>query len=131
MVNVLVLFGQPIEQEAFDGYFDVNVKMFANDEIFAIGASEGRKKQEPYIEAATSIIGKIVDLNIVEHKNICVFRNLSRFTTKDGKEHQIDGLSWQRWHDGFIIEERYYDGEKMNKLIACGVMDTPAILLDK
>lgn len=51
--------GKPLE--AFDRFFDSSVKMFANDVLFANGAVAGRAKQEPFISAAQSIMGKIED----------------------------------------------------------------------
>ncbi|WP_160116626.1 hypothetical protein [Pseudovibrio ascidiaceicola] len=35
---------------------------------------------------------------------------------------QIDGLCWQRWDDGKVVEERYYDGAMMNVLLKDGLL---------
>ncbi len=123
----LLIGGKPLD--AFDAYFGRSVQMFANDVLFAAGAEEGRRKQEPFIAAAVAIDGAVTDVKVVEAENLCVFRNRSRFTTADGAERQIDGLCWQRWHDGRVIEERYYDGDLMKQLITDGVLENPAILL--
>ncbi len=121
--------GKPLE--AFDAFFDHAVFMYANDALFASGAAEGRAKQMPYINGAQSIGGRIADVNVVEERSICVFRNLSTFKGADGLDHQIDGLCWQRWEHGSIVEERYYDGAKMQELIAEGILNNPAMIFSK
>ena len=115
--------------DAFDAYFGTSVQMFANDVLFAAGAEEGRRKQEPFIAATVAVTGAVTDIKVMEDENMCVFRNKSRFTTADGAEHQIDGLCWQRWQDGRVVEERYYDGDLMRQLIVDGLLENPAILL--
>ncbi len=115
--------GQPLE--AFDRYFAADGVMYANGKIFARNAAEGRKKQEPYIATATSITGHIVDLVVSEEKEICAFRNRSSFENSDGKKHQIDGICWQRWLDGKIMEERYFDGGEMQKMLNIGILTSP------
>lgn len=119
--------GKPLE--AFDQFFDAAGVMYANGEMFAASAQEGRRKQAPYINAAASIEGNITDLNILAPKEVCVFRNQSSFVTGDGVKHQIDGLCWQRWRNGKIIEEQYFDGEHMNARLTQGVLDQPELLL--
>ncbi|WP_162946675.1 hypothetical protein [Ruegeria sp. EL01] len=115
--------GRPLD--AFDRFFASAGKMYANDEIFAKDANEGRRKQEPFIASAKAIRGVIVDLHISEANEICVFRNQTSFEASDGRWHQIDGLCWQQWCNGRISEERYYDGEKMRDLISIGILSTP------
>lgn len=119
--------GKPLE--AFDQFFDVAGVMYANGEVFAASAQEGRQKQEPYINAAASIDGNITDVNILASKEVCVFRNQSSFITGEGVKHQIDGLCWQRWRNGKIIEEHYFDGEHMNNHLSKGILDRPELLL--
>lgn len=120
---VLLNDGQPLE--AFDRYFAADGVMYANGEIFARNAAEGRRKQEPYIASAASITGNIVDLVVSEENQICAFRNRSSFVTSGGKTHQIDGLCWQRWLDGKIVEERYFDGDEMQKMLNVGILTSP------
>ncbi|KZL16624.1 hypothetical protein [Pseudovibrio sp. Ad26] len=112
--------GKPLE--AFDAFFASSVQMYANDVLFADGAAEGRAKQEPFISAAQSIIGKIEDVVIDETRGLCAFRNLSQFVDGAGVAQQIDGLCWQRWDAGKVVEERYYDGEVMNALLKDGLL---------
>lgn len=119
--------GKPLE--AFDRFFDVAGVMYANGKLFAASAQEGRQKQEPYISAAASIDGNITDIKILASKEVCVFRNQSSFVTGGGVKHQIDGLCWQHWQNGKIVEEQYFDGEHMNNHIANGVLDQPELLL--
>ena len=119
--------GKPLA--AFDAFFDPAGLMFANDTLFATGHEEGRRKQEPYISPAVSITGLVTDLKILAAQRICVFRNKSSFATADGEVHQIDGLCWQKWQEGQIVEERYFDGTRMEKLIADGILDDPTLLL--
>ena len=118
--------GKPLD--AFDRFFAAHGTMYANDEIFADSAEEGRRKQEPFILAAQSISGLIIDLKIVESQEICIFRNRSSFTTSNTTVHQIDGLCWQKWHNRKIIEERYYDGEQMLSLVENGILSDPGSL---
>ena len=115
--------GKPLE--AFDEFFAPDGLMYANDEIFATGAEEGHRKQEPYMLAANSINGLIEGLIIAEPEKICAFRNRTSFVSSDGATHQIDGLCWQKWCDGKIVEERYYDGEKMQSVIEKGILSNP------
>jgi hypothetical protein len=119
--------GKPLE--AFDQFFDISGVMYANGEVFASSAEEGRKKQEPYIRAAVSIEGKITDVKMLPAKQICVFRNQSSFVTEDGNKHQIDGLCWQHWQGGKITEEQYFDGEQMKNHIKNGILSQPELLL--
>lgn len=96
---------------AFDNFFHPDGTMYANDVLFAKGATEARAKQEPYITAATEVMGRIEDLYIDNTHHFCRFRNRTKFTRASGEVVQIDGLVLQHWQDNLIIEERYYDGE--------------------
>ena len=80
--------------EAFDMFFASDGVMYANDEVFAKGAKEGRGKQETFILSAKSISGLVDDLHISDDHNICVFRNRTSFTSPDDVVNQIDGLCW-------------------------------------
>jgi hypothetical protein len=115
--------GKPLE--AFDQFFATDGVMYANGEVFARGAVAGRKKQEPYIASAEEIVGNIVDLVVSEGKGVCAFRNRTFFTTTDGEKHQIDGVCWQRWLDGKIVEERYFDGDEMRRMLHAGILTSP------
>lgn len=119
--------GKPLE--AFDTFFDKDVMMYSNGTLFASGAAEGRARQEPFITAATNIDGQILDLTVNIEQDLCVFRNHSTFIDSTGKPHQINGLSWQRWKNGFVIEERYFDGQQMQSLLDQNVLANPSILL--
>ena len=119
--------GKPLE--AFDAFFGAAGVMFSNDKLFASGNKEAREKQEPFISAAVSINGLIAELKVLTSQEICIFRNMSSFTSKDNKLHQINGLCWQKWRYGKIEEERYYDGDHMNKLIENGILKNPALLV--
>ncbi|MGJ8527860.1 hypothetical protein [Maritalea sp.] len=118
--------GEPLE--ALDQFFASDGVMYANDQLFAKDGPEARSKQERYILAAKSIDGAIEDLAIDEGKEICVFRNLTSFVSGDGERHTINGLCWQQWADGKIVEERYFDGETMASMIAKGILQSPDIL---
>ncbi len=115
--------GKPLE--AFDRYFATDGVMYANSKVFARGAAEGREKQEPYINSAVTITGNIVDIVISEEDGICAFRNLTCFVTGGGKKHQINGVCWQRWLDGKIVEERYFDGDEMQNMLRLGILTSP------
>lgn len=122
----LLVDGNPLE--AFDRFFAPDGVMYANGERFAGSAAEGRKKQEPYILAAKSIVGVIDDLVVMKEREICAFRNKSSFITSDDVAHNIDGLCWQRWQNGQIIEERYFDGVHMQAVISDGILQTPDLI---
>lgn len=124
----LLVSGKPLA--AFDKFFGRHGLMFANDTLFASGAQEARAKQEPFINSATSIEGKIVDFIIDDEKSLCAFRNLTSFTNKEGAAHQINGLVWQQWKNGTIEEERYYDGKLMKQRIAEGILKAPSLLYE-
>lgn len=119
--------GKPLE--AFDQYFARDGVMYANGEIFASDAAQARKKQEPFIASAEKIEGKIVDLVVSGEKAICAFRNRTSFVKSDGRNFQIDGVCWQRWHGGKIVEERYYDGEAMAQMLRRGILTSPENLV--
>ncbi|MFT7580616.1 MAG: hypothetical protein ACI9MR_002287 [Myxococcota bacterium] len=121
--------GQPLE--AFDRFFAPTGVMLANGAVFASDAAQARQKQEPFMTAAASIAGSIVDLACSDATETCVFRNTSSFTTTDGATHKIDGLCWQRWENARIVEERYFDGEQMRSLVANGILLKPEMLLDQ
>lgn len=118
--------GEPLE--AFDRFFAADGVMYANDIVFARGAKEARHKQETYILSAKSISGLIVGLCTSDVHETCVFQNKTSFTASDDVVHQIDGLCWQKWHGGQIVEERYYDGEQMQQLLSTGILSDPDIL---
>ena len=115
--------GKPLE--AIDQYFAKDGVMYANGELFADGAKAARKKQEPFISSAREIVGKIVHVKIDETAEICVFRNRSSFTDSGGNVHQIDGLCWQKWLDGMIAEEQYFQGDMMEEMISDGLLENP------
>ncbi len=119
--------GRPLD--AFDAHFSANGVMFSNGVVFAKDAPEAREKQEPFISAAASISGLITDLKTHAPTQTCVFRNKSSFRTHDGKEHHINGLCWQLWKQGQIVEERYYDGDAMLDMISKGVLLNPELVI--
>lgn len=120
--------GKPLA--AFDKFFAADGVMFANDTLFATGAGEARRKQEPFINTASLIEGMITEVRSIEVLQICVFRNKTSFNTSEGVRHQIDGLCWQQWRSGKIIEERYYDNSHMRLLIAQGVLKRPDMMIE-
>lgn len=113
---------------AFDRYFADDGVMLDNDVVFGRGKAECRAKQEPFISAAKTIHGSIARCTIDDARQVCVLHNKSTFVTKDGKPMQIDGLHWQRWADGKIVEERYYGGEVMQQRIVGGILERPGEL---
>ncbi|NIZ59440.1 hypothetical protein DL239_00460 [Sedimentitalea sp. CY04] len=119
--------GKPLE--AFDQFFAGDGLMFANDVLFATGAAEGRRKQVPFIASAASIDGAITDVKIIDDLQVCVFRNKTSFCTAEGVPHRIDGMCWQQWSDGKIVEERYYDGNRMRLLITQGILGNPDMMI--
>ena len=82
------------------------------------------------IASAEKIVGNIVDLVVAEDQAICAFRNRTSFVISDGKTFQIDGVCWQRWLDGKVMEERYYDGDHMQKVLKLGILTSPDATYD-
>ncbi|WP_120498594.1 hypothetical protein [Kiloniella sp. EL199] len=111
--------------EALDLYFHDTGIMFENDNLFAHNKAESRKKQEPYINSAKKISGKIEGLTIVPEQQICLFFNKSLFTNQKDQEFHINGLHWQQWYGSRIQEERYYSGSRMQELIKKGLTEAP------
>ncbi|WP_419901292.1 hypothetical protein [Kiloniella sp.] len=111
--------------EAFDLFFSDHGEMYENDNLFGHGKIECRKRQEPYINSAKEILGQITDVKIIPLAQICIFRNQSSFIDQKDKEIQINGLHWQQWENGKIIEECYFHSDKMDKIIASGILDNP------
>jgi hypothetical protein len=99
--------------------------MYANGVLFANHAAEGRRKQEPYINSATSILGSIVDLVVSERSEICAFRNRTSFVASNEEKHQIDGVCWQRWQNEKIVAERYFDSIEMRRMLDQGIFSSP------
>lgn len=64
----------------------------------------------------------------MQEQEICAFRNKTIFITSDGVLHKIDGLCWQKWQNGRIIEERYFDGEHMQAVLSDGILQKPDMI---
>ena len=77
------------------------------------------------------IIGNIARCSFDVETAICVFRNQSMFVDDAGDRHQIDGIHWQRWSGGKIVEERYYRGELMAQKITAGIFDQGVEILNQ
>jgi len=121
--------GRPLE--AFDRYFDDDGVMLDNDKPFGRGKAACRAKQEPFISKARSIVGNITRCSLDVEKTICVFRNQSTFVDESGKRIEIDGIHWQRWSRGKIVEERYYRDQIMAERIAEGILEQGEELSDQ
>ena len=117
----LLMQGEPLE--AFDTYFDDDGVMYDNDELFGTGKVECRAKQAVFIEKAQDIIGNVTHCSVDLEQNVCVFRNQNTFVTDEGEAGQTDGIHWQRWHNGKIVEERYYQGDMMAQRASEGMLD--------
>lgn len=118
--------GNPLQ--AFDKFYDVSVQMYANNKLFASDFTEGRSKQAPFITSAGSIQGCITDVAVFQEARICVFRNRTQFTNSDGRTQQIDGLCCQKWQNDKVVEERYYEGQHMTKLIDQEILTDGTVL---
>lgn len=116
--------------EALDQFFADYGVMYANGAVFGEGLAECRKKQEPFIASAVKITGVINGLKIDTHSEFCVFRNQTTYEDAKGQAHQIDGLHVQMWAQGKIASEWFYSGEPMQGMIARGLLDDPAHILE-
>jgi len=81
------------------------------------------REAEPFITAAKSIDGNITRCSVDAATETCAFRNQSTFVDETGKSMRIDGVHWQRWTSGKIVEERYYRGDLMAKKMAEGIFE--------
>ena len=117
--------GEPLR--AFDEFTADHLVMYDNDVVFAANKAEGRAKQLPFFDAATSINGRIEKAAVCEDANdassgIGVFLNQFSFVTGNGKSVQIDGLVWQRWQGGAVVEERFYRDDLKVEKIEAGIL---------
>lgn len=113
--------------EALDRFFAKDGVMYSNSVLFAQGYLRCRQMQEPFLAAATNIRAEITDVFLDPSKQLCTFRNLTKFDGPDGKTRQIDGLHIQQWQAERMVCEWYYNGEPMDELLAMGVLRDPAI----
>ena len=116
--------------EALDLYFADFGVMYSNSNEFGKGLVECRKKQEPFLASATNIKGVITDLIIDERDEFCAFRNSTSFTDGEGETHQINGLHIQMWTGEKIAVEWYFNGPQMDGVLAEGVLENPAHILE-
>ncbi len=119
--------GEPLL--ALDYFFSKLGTMHSNGVLFARDGAEAREKQQPYFSLAIEIHGNITDLHIDDAREVCVFRNRTSFTTRDGKVHKIDGLCWQQWNAGKVHLEHYWDGSHMRDVLEQGILRDPSLLL--
>lgn len=116
--------------EALDHFFADYGVMYSNGAVFGEGQQACRQKQEPFIAGASSIKANISDLFVDKYAEFCVFRNQTSFEDKNGKTQQINGLHIQMWAQGKIAVEWYYSGEPMEGMIARGLLEDPAHILE-
>lgn len=113
--------------EALDRLFAKEGIMYSNSVLFGTGYLNCRRMQEPFLAAAKNIRADISEVILHKDKELCLFRNRTKFDGPDGVERHIDGLHIQKWQDGKIICEWYYNGEPMQLLLTKGVMQNPEI----
>jgi len=113
--------------EALDRFFAKDGVMYSNSVLFGEGFLRCRQMQEPFMAAAKNIRAEITEVKLDENKQLCAFRNLTKFDGPDGIIRHIDGLHIQQWQDERIQCEWYYNGEPMQALLAKGVLENPAI----
>lgn len=113
--------------EALDRFFAKDAVMYSNSVLFAEGFLRCRQMQEPFLAAAANIRAEIANKYLDEEKQLCVFRNLTKFDGPDGVTRQIDGLHIQQWQDERMVCEWYYNGDPMQALLAKDVLKNPAI----
>lgn len=118
----LLTSGQPLD--AFDQFYADDVTVYVNNVLIATGTKEARAKQAKSMQSASDIQGQITDLTIAEDTEMCVFRNRTSFAKGKGRT-QIDGLCWQKWRNNKVIQEQYFDGTLMERLIAGGLLKQP------
>jgi hypothetical protein len=115
--------GKPLE--AFDKFYDNDVVMFDNDKVFATDKKTARELQAGFMNSARAIQGEVSKYAIFPDAAISVLHNTTRFVDADGKKHKINGIHWQSWRDGLIIEERYFRDNVVEQLTEEGIFDRP------
>ncbi len=118
--------GKPLE--AFDAYYDDDVVMFDNDTLLAKDKKTARDLQAGFMKSAQAIHGQISRYAIFPDASISVLHNTTRFVDSSGQENQIDGIHWQSWKSGLIVEERFFRGESVQELTQNGIFDNPTLL---
>lgn len=115
--------GKPLE--AFETYYDDGVVMFDSDKLFAKDKKTARDIQAGFMNSAQSIHGEVSRYAIFPDAAISVLHNTTRFVDSSGHENQINGIHWQSWRCGLIVEERYFRGELVQQLTEKGIFDNP------
>lgn len=113
--------------EALDRFFDKDGVMYSNSVLFAQGFLRCRQMQEPFLAAATNIRAEITDVYLDPSKQLCLFRNLTKFDGPDGVLRQINGIHIQKWQGERIVCEWYYNGDPMLELLSKGVLKDPSL----
>ena len=113
--------------EALDRFLDKDAVMYSNSVLFAQGFLRCRQMQEPFLAAAANIHAEIAEVYIDPANQLCVFRNLTKFDGPDGVERRISGIHIQKWQNGRIQCEWYYNGEPMQELLTKGVLQNPIL----
>ena len=113
--------------EVLDRFFEKDGRMYSNGVLFGEGFLRCRQMQEPFLAAAKNIKAEISDIHLDSEKQLCLFRNLTRFDGPDGVTRQIDGLHIQQWRGERMFCEWYYNGEPMEALLTKGVMKNPEL----
>ncbi len=102
--------GKPIE--AFMKFFEKDVVMRNNNEIFAKNKREGAKRQAEFVDTITEFRAKVFYSSL--HNNVSTIAIEYCYRNSECELVMFKGVHKQRWKNCFIIEEDFYSGEYLN-----------------
>lgn len=93
--------------EALQGFYGEEASMQENNAQPRRGLTTLIAHEQKVIAAHTSVRVRPTDLCLIDGDNV-VIRWIFEFTRRDGHMAKLDELTWQRWRDGKIVQERFY-----------------------
>lgn len=126
----IILLREGLVREVLDHFFAEQGLMYSNGVLFGTGRKQCKQRQEPFLAAASNVCADIKEVSVDADKQLCAFRNRSKFDGPDGVERHIDGLHVQQWQDGLIGCEWYFNGEPMEELLEAGILSNPALIFE-
>ncbi len=104
-LNNMILEGRILD--AFDKFYAPNVRMQDNDYPVREGFEVNRSYEEAFVNGLTEFRGAKV-LNVLLSDGIACVEWWFDYTHKDYGVRNYRQVAVQRWHNGKIIEEKFY-----------------------
>lgn len=105
--------------EAMQSFYAVNASMQENNAAPRRGLAALIEHELKVLAAHGSVRAVAVDLCLGDSDQV-VIRWVFEFTRPDGRVIRLDELAWQRWHDGWIVEERFFYDPAQLTVVAPG-----------